>query len=142
MYLARLPISPTYNIWYARCESSTKPLYEGAATWKRRGLRTALRVLGHLFGIPTLPDQGYRHALRVQMSALRVTPDDLALSFHLLPSCGLQIALLGLFVYRLGLGFVPPLSGIGHFVPPLAITLAGLIFFEKRSRCFVSTTRS
>src|SRR5918997_635350 len=112
----------------------------------------ALRILGHLFGIPALPDQGYRHALRVQVTALRVAPDDLALSFHLFPPRGLQLALLGLLVYRLGLWFVPPLLGIGHFVPPSIIApvgarartpaFAGFIFFEKRSCCFASTTRS
>src|SRR3989337_4303156 len=80
--------------------------------------RAALRILGHLCGVPALPDQGYRHALRVQVTALRVAPDDLTLSFHLFPPRGLQLALLGLLVYRLGLGVVAPLLGIGHFVPP------------------------
>src|SRR3712207_1565217 len=50
------------------------------------------------------------------MPALRVAPDDFALALYLFPPDGLQLSLLALLVYGLGLGFVPPLFGIGHFM--------------------------
>lgn len=62
-----------------------------------RPLRPTLRLFRHFPRIRALPEHGYRHALRVPVTALRILPDGFPSTLLGPPASGLQLAPLVVF---------------------------------------------